>query len=302
MNKERLNVYITTLPRSGSTLLGMILGSHSRICHIGESSYWGKLHPINVRCSCGKIECNFLLRVHREITGFSEICSIYKACSIIDKIEEPEKVYHALSLPSNSFPECTDAKKLDEELALSVKGLEHLANAFRLISGKKIIVDNTKAIRMAERLVTRNDWKVLLLTRDPRGLANSTKKSGIRKNVPRALQMKIPVHIDFAKRALNLLEEKNVLWVRYEDICKSPAKAISKICLFIGVDFERDMLKFKAKSEHTLMGNRMRFDDDELIVEDLSWISGLTVEERKLISENSEMTYLYSKLGYKLAE
>lgn len=52
MAKRSMSI-IATLPRSGYTLLGMMLGNHSSICHIGESSYCGKVSPDDVMCSCG---------------------------------------------------------------------------------------------------------------------------------------------------------------------------------------------------------------------------------------------------------
>ena len=45
MNEQ--NVYIASLPRSGSTLLGMILNQADGCAYIGESFYWKKLNPKN---------------------------------------------------------------------------------------------------------------------------------------------------------------------------------------------------------------------------------------------------------------
>ena len=97
-----MNVYIATLPRSGSTLLGLMLNNHSQIFHIGESSYWGKLDPAEVLCSCGATGCPILKTVGHETAHLPEVKAIYSACSKIDRLEEPDKVYHSLSLPDGS--------------------------------------------------------------------------------------------------------------------------------------------------------------------------------------------------------
>lgn len=296
------NIYIATLPRSGATLLGMILGSHSQIFHMGESFYWGKLNPKDVKCSCGKFDCLFLNKIYRQAVKHPEITEIYNTSCMIDLLEEPNKIYHKLSLLSEDQKiQMMVGKNLDNYLNKSCDGLEKLADIFRFVSGKKIMVDNSKLIRIAEHLVKRKNWKIILLTRDPRGLAYSNKKSGIRKNVSRPLENKIPVYIEFAKRATKLLKKKRVFFMKYENLCKNPEKEIPDLCKFIGINFEPSMLKFKVDKGHTLMGNRMRFDNNQKIKEDLDWIHGLDAKEKALIVKNDILRKLYANLGYALA-
>lgn len=303
MSKEKTNVYIATLPRSGSTMLGMILGNHSRIFHIGESFYWNRLNPKDVKCFCGKKNCEVLVSIQKRIGDFPEIGVIYETCSLIDKIQEPEKICHSFSLSDNSQQKKSiTSQELNCKLDESCVGLEKLADIFRNVIGDSIIVDNTKVIHIAEHLVKKDNWKILLLTRDPRGLAYSNKKSGIRKNVPRPLQMKIPVYIDFANRALRLCKLKNVFCIKYENLCQNPSEKLTEICNFIGIPFENPMLKFKADRGHALMGNRMRFDDNQQIQEDLNWVIGLNYDEKNMIYRNSELTDLFKQLGYCLKE
>lgn len=295
---SELNVFIATLPRSGSTLLGMMLGNHSNIFHIGESSYWSKTSPQNLVCSCGNKSCDILMDIHEKVNTLTNVKAIFEVCKIIDKIEEPEKVYHALSLPDKDDIGTVTEKEIVEKLECSCIGLEEIADSFRDIVNKKIIVDNTKNIRIAEHLIEKDLWKVIIMTRDPRGIANSSKNAGIRKNVPRPVKMKIPVFINFAQRAVLLSKMDNVLLLRYEDLCANPEKKLLEICAFIGVEYEDHMLKFKSDKGHTLMGNRMRFDDNEDIVEDLSWVTGLNNSEQLLICGNNRITQLYRQLGY----
>jgi len=143
--------------------------------------------------------------------------------------------------------------------------------------------------------------KILLLTRDPRGLASSNKLAGIRKNVPRSVSSKIPVYIEFAQRALRLLESHSlVLLLRYEDLCANPSGTIRKVCNFLGVTYNESMLQFKEDRGHVLKGNRMIFDERNTISEDTSWIDILTSNEIFSLVENQQLISLYQKLGYKL--
>ena len=239
------NVFIATLPRSGSTLLGMILGNHPQILHIGESSYWGKIDPHIVKCSCGNVGCEFLTTVYKKIKQISEIVEIYNTCSYIDILEEPNKIYHRFSLPNNKEIKSYNEQEISKKIKISCLGLEKLANIFRKISDKNIIVDNTKSIYIAEELQKRHNWKILLLTRNPLGLAYSNKKSGIRKNVPRPLIMKIPVYTKFAKKALNLIKNDKIIHIKYDSLCSNTEQTLKNLCDFIQIPFVYDMIKFK---------------------------------------------------------
>ncbi|PIR04949.1 MAG: hypothetical protein COV57_01785 [Candidatus Liptonbacteria bacterium CG11_big_fil_rev_8_21_14_0_20_35_14] len=287
------NVYICSMPRSGSTLLGLILNNNSNVEHLGESPYWHKLNPSNVICSCGNYNCEFLNDVYKKAIKSSNILALLEACQIIELIEEPNKIPHPLSLKSNNI------KKLDnlnEKILLSCKGLNELSDLFRYKTGKEVTVDNTKYINFAEVLIDM-DWLILLLFRDPRGILNSMKNSGIRKSVPRNIEFKIPILERFSNRAIKLIKRKNVLPIRYEDLCQNSFDTIKLICSFIGVNFEDNMLKFNSNKGHILFGNRMIRNNEDHIKEDNSWKYELSKEEKKMI-EISNLYNLYQQFGY----
>ncbi len=301
--KNELNVYIATLPRAGSTLLGMILGTHPEVFHVGESSYWGKINPKDTICSCGIKGCPILLRVYDQIAKNFEVESIYRACSIIDRIEEPNKQYHPLSLPDGKQKQGEfNQKDLETVLYSSCLGLECISRTFREMTGRRIIVDNTKSIRIAKKLLEYPRWKVILLLRDPRGMAYSNKKSGQRKGVSRPVSSKISVYKDFAKRALGLLKKSTLVhFLKYEEICQDTSGAIRKVCEFLEIEYMQSMLEFKKDKGHTLMGNRMRLDDNQEIKEDLEWKVGLTKEEKTMLCGDEELVSLFSQFGYEIS-
>lgn len=61
------------------------------------------------------------------------------------------------------------------------------------------------------------------------------------------------------------------------------------------------MLHFKKDRGHYLMGNRMRFDNQDKVREDLGWISGLTNDEKLLLTNNKLLVQLYKNFGYALS-
>lgn len=283
-NKSKTNVFIGTLPRSGSTLLGMMLNQHSNCFNMGESFFWNNFVPGKIKCSCGSKNCSILLNVFQKILQRKDILGFFNVCQALDILPEKENVILNNKIRKQINESCTD--------------LNYLANIFREISSKNIIIDTSTNIRIAENLLSDENWKVILLVRDPRGVLYSCKKADIRHNSKEPLKRKINVFIDFAKKAILLKNNPKVLLVKYEDLCRKPSLEIVRISNFLNIDFEDDMLNFKKDLGHTVMGNRIRFDNKKNITEDLSWQKNLTKAEKRLITDSSEIVSLYKKLNY----
>lgn len=292
------NVFIATLPRSGSTLVGMMLGANSQICHIGESAYWSKINVHTTRCCCGIIGCQTLLKISRGLACFpSEIEAIHIACGTIDLREEPNKILHSLSLSASVTNYSNNFESLIQKCCC---GLDKVADIARSVSNKDIIVENSKYLSIAETLLSSSErWKVLVVIRDPRGIASCGKEAGERKNVPRPIKDKVDLCLSFAERAVSLARHDKVLLVRYEDICRNTVETLDAVCSFVGVPFEARMLKFKEYKWHLLMGNHMMHGTDQEIVEDLTWRQKLSTEEKGLFTRE-DIVRAYARLGYDL--
>lgn len=297
------NVFIATMPRSGSTLLGMVLEQHPLIYHAGETFFWGRLDINTTRCSCGNMPCQTLSRVKGNIKFEEELNILFKTCSMFSRPSDQKDVYANLSIQDfNEQYDQNEWSKLENYLNISCEVLGKMSNIFREIVAKKIIIDNTKVIQIGQRLLNCHDWKVILLTRDVRGVASSNKNLALRKNREIMLESRFPYYIQFARHAINLLKtrHKNLMWVKYEDVCHNPKKIFSDICNFIGIEYSDEMLNFRKNKGHAIMGNRMRFEDNDKFTEDLSWESRLSLEEKQIICNNKELVKLYKILGYNL--
>jgi hypothetical protein len=112
------------------------------------------------------------------------------------------------------------------------------------------------------------------------------------------IKSKIPVFLDFAERANRLKCDERVCFIRYEDLCLNPSLIVQKMCAFLGIKWESQMILFKTERGHTLTGNRMRFDDNQDIIEDLSWVTQLTSDEKFLFDSNKKLIDIYKELGY----
>ena len=297
---NNLNVYIATLPRSGSTILGLMLNQHPSITHMGESSYWGKLEAPPIRCSCGLLStCPFILDIYNKMLGDPNIKSIYNVCAAIDKLQEPNKVYHSDSLP-NYRTKVLNHNQFKKELKRAVIGLDRLAQIYRNKTNKSMVVDNTKCVEIAEELVKQKKWKVIIMLRDPRGIAFSNKESGKRKKVPRSVISKIPIFINFMDKVKKLSKERDTLVVSYENLCENTKETLDRICNFLSIPYEEDMLKFNQNRGHLFMGNRLLFNEnlDTKLKQDNAWKNGLNKKELGLIEGNINLVNLYKEFNY----
>ena len=72
------------------------------------------------------------------------------------------------------------------------------------------------------------------------------------------------------------------LEVRYEDLASEPAPALSRICHFLGADFEPAMLRFRSHPWFGIQGNRMAHGTSEEIRLDEKWRRDLPRRDRLL--------------------
>lgn len=203
-------IFILSLPRSGSTLLGAILGNHSQI-------------------SCPP-EPWFLLRL-REIIGNSSLPKIYD--------DHWASVGTRCFIPQEAFIECA------RSFALSAYN-EHLRGKRCNIMVDKTpryyhIIDFIellfpKAIKI---------W----LMRDPLDVAASYKSAWAissdeivgRKIEPHSFDFILGLHV------LSKFFEKDSPYkyrLRYEDMVADPCGTIARLCDFSGIQFEQDMVNY----------------------------------------------------------
>jgi len=216
------------------------------------------------------------------------------------KREEPNKIRHSLSLSACITSHNNNLESLIQKCC---RGLGRVADIARSISGREFIVENSKYLSIAETLLSSSEgWKILVITRDPRGVASCSKEAGERKNVPRPIKDKIDLCLSFAEGAVSLARNHDkVLLVRYEDLCRNTVETLDAVCSFVGVPFETSMLRFKENKGHLLMGNHMMHDKDQGVVEDLTWRQKLSTEEKELFARE-DIVRAYARLGYNLTK
>lgn len=183
--------------------------------------------------------------------------------------------------------------------AQAKQGVENnflLYNSVGEVLNAEKVVDSSKSYFKAAELYKRHPdrVKVILLVRDGRAVFYSGIKNGFRR------KHCINAWKNMYARALPILKRTvkpaDILRVHYEDLAKNPETELKRVCEFVGLNYEPEMLAFMEKAHHLTNGNNMRFRTDSSIRFDDSWKEGLLRTDMSYFNDRAEA--LNRSLGY----
>lgn len=306
-------LYICAPGHSGSTLLDLLLGSHSKIESLGEIAQLPKNIALNTDCSCGQpvLSCLLWSNVIQQVGNHLNInipnnpyalnMGFPKAVAVVDKTHQTSAYLARRKILLGLW-----YLKLRFNLELGprwmqplYKSLAHITLVYdtvKQIQNAELIVDSSKlylqAVGMYKNYPDRT--RIILLTRDGRGVYYSYLKRGF--SPKRSVQNWQNYYI----RMLPLLDRhvnpKHIIHVRYEDLVQDTKKELTKICDQSGLEFEEEMLNFASYTHHITNGNNMRFATSSSIIIDNTWCDQLS--EKKLEYFERKAGPLNRKLGY----
>ena len=269
MEKIRL-IYILGSGYSGSTILDLLLGSHSEIESLGEF-----LH-------------------YEDVVKNNGICTCWKKINDCPYWQEVRKIYDGLI--SKSGVDFRDNQILKDYF---------MFKAILIHTGKKIIVDSSKRLDRFKLLFDSGlfDIKLIYLIRECQGFMYSGKKRNYTGILKTNLNENGTVNSYVFRRKkiydgplktgilwffenweminfLNKINPENRITVRYNDLALNPEKELLRICKIAGIDFEENMLNYSAYIHHNIGGNptRMRKKDASIKYDD-RWKTGLSKYE-----------------------
>ncbi len=299
---------ITGWGRSGSTILGNVLGSCEGFFFGGEIRNIWKQSLLNNRlCGCGVPlkECSFWQQVFDKAFGGIDKVN---ADEIIKKLELS---YYSRFAPVKLLP-C--GERYFKSKALSVPEMEKLFIEIHEASNSRVIVDTTKSpiYGYLLSLMGNLDVYVIHLIRDPRGIAYSRKKKMLQPDkdqkvyIERFSSFDSSLKWDVRNIFSELLWKKNrnkYLMIRYEDFIAKPKETISSILNFIS---ESDAsMPFASDNEvelsinHSVWGNPSRFNMGKIELKlDNEWKTKLTGFDR-FVSTTCTLPLL-SRYGYRI--
>ena len=286
-------LFIAGTGRSGSTLIGSLLGTVRNAVAVGEVRFlWERGLIANQTCGCGEVfmNCEFwkevLARVEQRVDGF-----------------DPERIARTLAktvrirrLPGLLY----DGADLDVMVRESIY---EVYESISTISGNAVIIDSSKLPTYAMLLAedARIDLKILHVVRDPRASAWSWMRGQKGANSAAELQI-VDERMDrFSPLKSSLLwslwntTAKNVFGsgdyqlLRYEDFVERPRETIVNTSRFAGLDVRDEIFTDPDKAilelSHTVAGNPNRFHRGVTrIVSDDEWHSAMPRSSRLLVT------------------
>jgi hypothetical protein len=301
-------LYIAGTGRSGSTILGNVLGQMQGFFHVGEIRYlWDRSLIENRLCGCGLPfkECSLWRGILAEAFDDVEKIEISRLIAMRDQL----RTRH---IPSLMFPLL--ARRKIRKLAYYRSTLSNLYRAIQAKTGCRVIVDSSKFPGYGWLLGTlpNIDLRILHLVRDVRGVTYSwLHRTKLQRDVL-GKQTRLPSFnpLPTALRwalwnetiEMNWKRNRNVyLRMRYEDFMDSPKGKLQSIIDFLQEEVPKlpiigDRTAILGPT-HSTTGNPNRFDLGGVdLVPDLAWKSRM---EKRFIVLCSMLTFPWlKKYGY----
>lgn len=272
-------VYLLGFARSGTTLLGRILGHAPGAFHIGEAvNYWRWLDCRMHRCSCGDVirDCEFW-------------SSAFTAAGV-DLSDGGQGITPA-RLHRGSGRRGAVARLLTETV---VRTYRTLADA----TGSRVLIDSSKDPRYARLLAGIGDLDLDLVhvVRDPRGVTYSRQR-----RLKRALPSgRIGLHrghlvrdalawsADNARAEWLLRRSPHGRRVRYESFVQAPRSLVRDLAAAVGLTGDLGFTGERTVAldpVHSLGGNRNRFETGPVAIRmDRRWIAEMGRLDRTLVT------------------
>jgi hypothetical protein len=259
-------IYITSRGHSGSTLLDLLISAHSDVVSVGEAKCLTR--PAIEPCTCGAE------------TIFS--------CPFWDEVDAVLREGAGLRL--------RDIDIDSPDAGIFAAHNRAFFQAVAKVSGKSIIVDSSKSLDRLEALLAAEIFPVhaIHLMRSPFGVAYS--------NVKRDRDwLHHTYNYTYAMmKTRRLLNGRDHLAIRYEEMVRAPQASVGKIMEGIGLAFQSEQLDWAATERHYVGGNLMRFSTDSTIRLDKKWRKGLSIRQKLVIwwltlPCRSERTGLYER-------
>lgn len=306
-------LYICSAGHSGSTLLDLMLGSHSSIESLGEITQLPKNIALNTECCCGRAirDCDFWKSVIGKLDSelgldvFSKPYSLnlgfINATDVVDR-EHQNKVYDMRRKLSYALRFAALKHRLPIPTAATGTILDGVINKAALyeavigITDSQYVVDSSKHYieAVSQYLAFPERTRIIFLVRDGRAVFYSGVKRGYGR------ERSLGAWLNTYSRALPLIEgyvpDADVFRVKYEDLVSQPQQVLSDIAEFAGIDFEESMLNFVNGECHIANGNNMRFAASSELKLDTSWVNNLAAAD--LAYFESHAGQLNRALGY----
>lgn len=322
---EKQAVFIAGSGHSGSTLLDMCLGGHPDIAALGETGFlYFYAHKTTRQdiCTCGKTieNCEFWSKV---VERLAKVRGLKKENVLDDFVlSDPEQMLfnekgdYRDRLPQDKpvnasllrpfvgvlgsgtfFRTLSKFSALLDKRRRAAENRMLLLDAVLAAQGKNIALDSTKSpgtLKEAWMLRGKTPVKFIVMHRNGRGVAASHIRR-LNLTMPQAAALWRNEIIKWWVASLTI-PRKNKITVKYESFAANPEGELRRICAFLGIAYDENMLSFR-EGRHNLGGNQMRFRQGETEIKlDERWRHELSQEQ--LVQFNKTAGWVNKLLGY----
>lgn len=299
-------LYIAGTSRSGSTILGQILGQLDGCTYGGELSVVCNRGLIQNRlCGCGEkfADCETWQATLRAAFGDPAGIDAHLLTQIRDYSFLPwniGKVRQAANLIRADMtitpPRKIQRKIVPEAIAYFAHFSGELCRAIASVRGASVVVDSSHSAIYGYLLsiIPYLDVHVVHLVRDPRAVVYSRRRKKYDPGSNRNLPIANPAKVASAWSLWNLLTEilhgpGNYLRLRYEDFALRPRTITKQIAEFIGEKPEDSYFEAEdrllLKPAHSVAGNPTRYETGLTVIRsDDQWIEDISPTDKLLVT------------------
>lgn len=300
--KKKTVIFIASDLRSGSTLLDQVLSNHRQIESVGELrnlQYYITRSPKagsnrNWCCRCGETvaHCSFWSDV--------DACFQRKWGAALKNTDTAARVCHLnivnifLTILIASVPKGLKirlnnllyGRYFDRDIA---ENLYRVFGSVADVTQKTVFVDSSKRPEQLYALqnVGSEEYtiKIIHLLRDGRAVSFSALKrseeAGIGSNFFKTMVTWIVTNM-MIRNLKVFFERKNVISVKYEDLCLDPDAVVKSICQQFEMPYQPEMTTSFGDIKHNIGGTPHQFTKRTNIVLDERWKKGLSVKQKAL--------------------
>lgn len=288
-------LFILGAARSGSTLLGRLLGQMNGFFYMGElKAIWTPLFEEGVLCGCGTPfkSCPFWMDVFRLAFGGMEF--------VDPRLQQLRT--HRLRLRHLPMLLCPRiSRNYTEEIHQGYSlAIRDICRAVQEVSGCRVLIDSSKYVQDCIILnqIQDFDLHVVQLVRDSRAVAYSWQRRKQRPQfvlrtvfMPR-VAIKDSARVWLLENALHVALRpcfEHCVRIYYEDLVADPRGTLTRICSAIGepeptLDFLEGQTAHLGKG-HTVAGNPIRFQEGPVPIKpDMEWIENLGRRQKAVVS------------------
>jgi hypothetical protein len=261
-------IFIVGAPRSGTTLLQLVLNAHPDVAIHGEIHFFDQVMQLKSEIpdldAAGRIE-NFFGQLHR-LSAFRYLPDIESRLEIVRaRLEGCENVSYELFYKAliDEFAERNSASRCGEKTPQNIRYLSELLQVFP-------------------------NARIVHIVRDPRAVVNSLQRMPWAPDSIALNALKWKVDMLFMREFVN--SGGTVHTLTYEDLVSEPEPNLRALSDFLGVDWDPAMLEFSdtadsnVRDEPWKKGTRRQINRDAVS----GWRDSLTSADIALIQIISE--------------